>query len=248
MPGQWWNWAADVLLDELLAVPRTGGHLPKTLHWNKNCSRFLRCSHGSPCSRAGEGVAGKRGGGQSRAAECEGRAKSLGCQAWPWEQELEFPNPPCHLSQTLRQCSGLKKPTGILYSLFFRKFPYNVFFKKKSLLSFFFTILFLFHVLVFLSMKHMRSELPDQGWDLHPQRWKGNPTTDCQGSSLPMTFLLPVFKVGRVAGGSTQHLFLFNTLNMNHTQGKLPLTLNLRCELMLYDGWVKGGEGTRPYI
>ena len=94
----------------------------------------------------------------------------------------------------------------------------------------------------------MGSELPDQGWDPHPRRWKGNPTSDCQGSSLPMTFLLPVFKVGRVAGGSTQHLFIFNTLNTNHAQGKLPLILNLRCESMLCDGWVRGGEGIRSYI
>ena len=247
MPGQWWNWAADVLLDGLSAVPRMGGHLPKKLHWNKNCSRFLQCSHRSPCSRAGEGVARNRGGGQSRAAECGCRAKPLGSKAWPREQELESPNPPCHLSQTLRQCSGLKKPRGILYPLFFRKFPYNVFL-KKVFIEFFLQYCFCSIFCFFLSMRHMGSELPDEGWDPHPRCWKGNPTTDCQGISLPMTFLLPVFKVGRAAGGSTQHLFLFKTLNTNHAQGKLPLTLNLRCESMLCDGWVRGREGTRPYI
>ena len=137
MPGQWWNWAADVLLEGLWAVPRTGGHLPKRVHWNKNCSRFLQCSHRSPCSRAGEGVAGKRGGGQGRAAEWERRAKSLGSKAWP-ETGARVSQPPCHLSKILRQCSGLRKPRGVLCSLFFRTFPSNVFFFKSLYWVFFF--------------------------------------------------------------------------------------------------------------
>ena len=34
------------------------------------------------------------------------------------------------------------------------------------------TPLFFFNLLVFLEMRHVESELPNQGWDLHPLNWK----------------------------------------------------------------------------
>ena len=156
-------------------MPRTGGHLPKRLHWNQNCSRFLRCSHGSPCSGAGEGAAeeGRRAG-QSCRMGAQSQVSWLQGLAGNRSSSLQ---PPCHLSKILRQCSGLRKPRGVLCSLLQDISFQCPFFFFKSLLSIFFTILFLFHVLFFLSLRHMGSELPDQGWDPRPRRWKGNPTT-----------------------------------------------------------------------
>lgn len=145
--------------------------------------------------------------------------------------------PPLSFIADLKAVLGPQETTGHSLPSFLQEISLQCLFKKNSLLSFFYNIVSVpYFVFFFLSMRHMGSELPDEGWDPHPQRWKGNPTTDCQGISLPLTFLLPVFKVGRAAGGSTQHLFLFKTLNTNHAQGKLPLTLNLRCESMLCDG------------
>lgn len=69
----------------------------------------------------------KEGSGQGRAAEWECRAKSLGSKAWS-EAGARVSQPSCHLSKILRQCSGLRKPRGVLCSLFFRTFPSNVFF------------------------------------------------------------------------------------------------------------------------
>ena len=34
------------------------------------------------------------------------------------------------------------------------------------------TLLFFFNLLVFLEMRHVESELPNQRWDLHPLNWK----------------------------------------------------------------------------
>lgn len=64
------------------AVPMMRGHLPKTLHWSKNCSESLQCSHQNSPSQARERDVGKEGGYRhSKAGEREfGRATAAPSQ------------------------------------------------------------------------------------------------------------------------------------------------------------------------
>ena len=161
-----------------------------------------------------------------------------------WKQELESPTPLSFI-EDLKAVLGPQETTRrSLLSSSGHFLPMSFFF-FKSLLSIFFTILFLFHVLFFLSLRHMGSELPDQGWDPRPRRWKGNPTT-----GLSRKFPSNVFSPTSVQGwesGWRKHTTSLSLQHPKHEPHSGKATSHLELEVWV-DVMVKWKQEKEPAL
>lgn len=168
-----------------------------------------------------------RGAGQSCRVGAQSQVSWL--QGLAGNRSSSLPTPLSFI-EDLKAVLGPQETTRCSLLSLLQDISFQCLFFLKSLLSiFFFTILFLFHVLFFLSLRHMGSELPDQGWDPRPRRWKGNPTT-----GPPRKFPSNVFSPTSVQGwesGRRKHTASLSLQHPKHEPHSGKATSHLELEV-----------------